>query len=270
MRPPRGPLATAPRPGTALLGTLLVAGAVLLALVVAVRARDGSPFGWDSAVHGWVLGHRRRGLTGPARALTSSATAVPAYAAVALAGALGALGAAGGSPPDPTGPGRARPRRRARLLGALAAVLALAAGQLVRITLATWVGRERPPVTDWLTGASGPSFPSGHTTTAALVASVVCLALRRARPTVRWTGSAVSVAWAAGIGLTRVYLGVHWPSDVLAGWLLAGVLSAVLAAVLALVRRAGRGGPEASRRGRRGPCWAGDPVLRVADPGRSP
>lgn len=231
------------RRSPALLGTVVPAGVALVALVVALRARDGSPFGWDAAVHAWVLGHRPSALTGLVRVLTGSATAVPAYAVVALAGLLGASSPVdksspvAGPPPD-----RARPGHRARLLGGLAAVLSLAAGQLVRITLATGVGRVRPPVADWATDASGPSFPSGHTTTAALVASVVCVVLRHARPALRRIGSATALTWAVGVGLTRVYLGVHWPSDVLAGWLLVAVLAPALAAVHTAVADGGRTG----------------------------
>ena len=58
------------------------------------------------------------------------------------------------------------------------------------------------------------SFPSGHTTTAFAVATMLMLmtvGTRRA-----WIG-AVAMLWALGVGVSRVYRGVHWPSDALAG-----------------------------------------------------
>lgn len=58
------------------------------------------------------------------------------------------------------------------------------------------------------------SFPSGHTTTAFAIATV--LWLYGARIGNRWMGAAGFV-WATLVGLSRIYRGVHWPSDVLAG-----------------------------------------------------
>lgn len=73
------------------------------------------------------------------------------------------------------------------------------------------------------------SFPSGHTTNGTLVYVLAALLLtaRLRRPLWRWlaTGSAITLALL--IGLSRVYLGYHWASDVLAGWLLAaGIIAA--------------------------------------------
>ena len=117
----------------------------------------------------------------------------------------------------------------ATFLGAL--ILALrrdwrAAALLVAITLSgrwlvylqkDWTDRLRPDASDPLVAVQSLSFPSGHAANATLV--WLCLALLLPRsPRVR-----VHAVWAAAwlaltIGVSRVMLGVHWPSDVIAGW----------------------------------------------------
>lgn len=93
------------------------------------------------------------------------------------------------------------------------------------------IARPRPPRTDWATHASGFSMPSGHSTTSALVAGLACWAAAHgAQRILRRCVWGLAVVWAAGAGLTRIYLGVHWPSDVLAGWLLAAACLTALVA----------------------------------------
>jgi membrane-associated phospholipid phosphatase len=90
--------------------------------------------------------------------------------------------------------------------------------QVVRLALMIVMDRPRPPVADWATMASGMALPSGHTTTSAMVAALFVVALGRRRPPrVRFAaGVTAAVLWAIGVGVTRVYLGVHWPTDVVA------------------------------------------------------
>ncbi|WP_258052608.1 phosphatase PAP2 family protein [Streptomyces sp. Ru73] len=110
---------------------------------------------------------------------------------------------------------------RQRLLAAVCCPAHLGAGQAARYGLMTLLARPRPPHRACATHASGWAFPSGHTTTAALTAELLLLAailrVHRGR-----TPLAVLVCcWAGLVGLTRVHLGVHWPSDVIGGWLFA-------------------------------------------------
>ena len=169
------------------------------ALAACVVAREGRPFAADSAVHDAVLDHRTSVLTTIARLVTATGTGIPAVLLAGLAGWC-----AGGR--------RGWPQRVLLALGTYACV------QAIRFGLSAWIGRPRPPAADWATHAGGFSFPSGHTSSAAAVAALFLLAARRRRGDAVRAG--LAVVWAVAVGLTRVYLGVHWPSDVLGSWLL--------------------------------------------------
>jgi membrane-associated phospholipid phosphatase len=108
--------------------------------------------------------------------------------------------------------------RRSRSLVAFAFLVATAGGALLIMNAAKWiVGRERPDV-DQLTGYAGASFPSGHATqAAALFAAFALLLGRRRSRVVRAVLAGAAVAVAVSVAATRVLLGVHWVTDVLAG-----------------------------------------------------
>ncbi|TNM69069.1 phosphatase PAP2 family protein [Streptomyces sp. NP160] len=96
------------------------------------------------------------------------------------------------------------------------------------------VGRPRPPAAEALEHPLDPSFPSGHATASAALATglavLAVVALRSAWARV----AAVSAAgaFALVVGLTRVYLGAHWLTDVLAGWCTGAAVALALAAAV--------------------------------------
>lgn len=105
-----------------------------------------------------------------------------------------------------------------------AAVILLTAGGGLMLSngLKLVFGRERPDAVFQVVPTINASFPSGH----ALLSAVVFLTLGASvarfteRRRIRVYALACAVTITLVVGLTRVYLGVHWPTDVLAGWCL--------------------------------------------------
>jgi undecaprenyl-diphosphatase len=125
----------------------------------------------------------------------------------------------------------------------LVLVVLVAAEELSSLTdgvLKGAIGRQRPPFADprvhpLIPVPHDPSMPSGH----AMLAFTGAVLLAAVVPRFRWA----FLALAAAIALSRVYLGVHYPSDVLAG--------AVVGAVIGVVAAVGLRGGEAVLTGRR-------------------
>jgi undecaprenyl-diphosphatase len=90
-------------------------------------------------------------------------------------------------------------------------------GSRVRRGLSRAIGRQRPPEANWLIEPEGFSLPSKHTAVAALTAGACATCVGVGQP----GRDGLVLLAAAGVGASRVYLGVHWPTDVLAGWLFA-------------------------------------------------
>lgn len=119
-------------------------------------------------------------------------------------------------------------RRGLPIVVAAAPVIAFGIAAVLGEVAKRLVDRGRPPVSLRLIVEGEPSFPSGHATNAAsmyLTLGLVLAVFVFRRPLLRIViaGSAALVAGA--VGVSRLVLGVHWPSDVLAGWALGAVVA---------------------------------------------
>lgn len=111
----------------------------------------------------------------------------------------------------------------------LLAASALTGAGLVYI-VKTFVGRARPELwpSEWY---SGSSFPSGHTLVVAAVATAAALIAIRLWPPAREWAVSVAFFWTLLVAFSRLVLGVHWPTDVLA----AACIGATLPLAISLV-----------------------------------
>lgn len=107
-------------------------------------------------------------------------------------------------------------------------------GMLVGHGFKVMFGRERPTVVPHLTEETSLSFPSGHSMMSSVVyltlGSLIARAVPRRREKVYVVAAAVVLS--VLVGISRVYVGVHYPTDVLAGWS-AGTAWALLCGVVA-------------------------------------
>lgn len=105
---------------------------------------------------------------------------------------------------------------------ALFVALSIGLGTLVSQLLKIAYDRPRPDVVSHLVAIHMASFPSGHATMSTLVYLTLAALIARLVDDWRVRAYVISVAvlLSLAVGLSRLYLGVHWPSDVAAGWAL--------------------------------------------------
>jgi membrane protein DedA with SNARE-associated domain/membrane-associated phospholipid phosphatase len=198
---------------TSLMAALAVALFVLIAYAAIVGHEPGPTPGDITAME--VVEKLRSGwLTELAKVITTLGSAVVTWGITLICAALLAA--------------RRRWPEFAVLIAGMA--LTLIGFHLIKVA----VDRPRPP--EPLTGYSGSSFPSGHAAYSVLYVWLAVTVVMRLRPAM--TRGAAVIAAGLGltvvIGLSRVYLGVHYLSDVSAGWAL-GVAAFTISAATALV-----------------------------------
>lgn len=130
-------------------------------------------------------------------------------------------------------------RKRA---AALLVVAAVGGGMLLSSGLKSLFGRARPDLVAHAVETYTASFPSGHATLSAVTYLTLGALLMRVHPQrrIKLYLLAVAVTLTVLVGLSRVYLGVHWPTDVLAGWCLGATWAMVCWLVALWLQRRGR------------------------------
>jgi membrane-associated phospholipid phosphatase len=211
-------IAPSPQPvSLATAATVCVAAGLAFGLLTAWVVRRGTAVpAVDEHLHRWVLAHRGPASAAVARAIRWGGVSWIVLPALVPIGAASA--GAGASAGAEAGAGRGLNRR---LGSGLLLCLIASTGVYAETRINAAVGRVRPPMSDWAGAAAGPSFPSGHTTNATLFA-LCCAWAVAARVPRGWPRQAVwaaAAAYAATVGWSRVWLGVHWPTDVLGAWL---------------------------------------------------
>ena len=196
---------------------VVVLAAVLLVLTLVVRESPNSMA--ENTVMEWVRDWRAPGL---AKFMSAVSTFTNTWPRVGLELAIVAVVALAGR------------RDRAAAL-ALTGMAAIVVGVVADYTLGEIVARGRP-----IAESTAPSFPSAHTfRTTALLGFIAFLSFRHGfRPSLRVPLLVAIGAVIAAVGPSRVYVGAHWPADVIAGYIVGALILLVAIKVYGRCERA--------------------------------
>lgn len=185
---------------------LLAVGGMGLLVTLAVLVTNGISDPVDSAVIGAVRSPDVAGLLAPLRQVTelgsTRAVMVVAVLTLVIAVAIGPW--------------------RHGVVGAVTIVLA----SILNSSLKLAIARERPDLLEPLVQERGFSFPSGHAAMAMVAYGIVAVLIGRSRLPRPVRGGLIGalLVLVLLVGVSRVWLGVHYPTDVLAGWTAGAVI----------------------------------------------
>ena len=209
--------------GIFLVGGIIVAavGTFLFALL-ANHVMAGSTQAFDEAALRWIKNYHSPALDDAMLEITALGTGMVVIAIVCVSGLFLVL--------------------TKHKYSALLLLVATVGGMMLDTVLKLQFGRPRPQIFTWGTHASMSSFPSGHAMSATIVYTTVAyLAARlQKRLWARWATMLVAAAIIVMIAISRMYLGVHYPSDVLAGAIVGLSWAAFCMATLEAIQRLGQ------------------------------
>jgi len=215
------------------LGIFLVAGVIVAAFLtwvfseLAERVMSGGTQAFDESILRWMSAHHSKALTSTMLEITTLGTGTVLLMIVCVAALFLTL--------------------TKHKYSALLLLVATGGGLLLDMVLKLQFNRPRPHVFIWGTQAFGSSFPSGHAMGATVTYSTVAYLAARLhrRSWARWLTMLMALMVIFLIGVSRMYLGVHYPSDVLAGAIMGLAWAAFCMATLEAIQRfAERRAPE--------------------------